>query len=334
MRAEPWQILSDCPHCLVEAAVVEVVDPHHPASHFGRASDTRCRCCGWHMVAVVEDFAPRTPITAGRCPACSKPLSETARTGAAPCPHCGYAPTFETLVPPADLTDPDRALAALTAWAEAEGEPDVAVFARSNLGDEPAAIVAKLGAHERVGSQFDVVAFLFPQMSGGGPSARSGGAEASRPVVDRAPRTAPPQAATSPAAEKAASDDRRSAMRVLVSVMVADGELQAAEQAFVQSFLHTEGFPAFGPDDLRVWRPSEVPIADPALRERVLEAAVALAHLDRVRDGSEWRIIEAYAKAWGIAPDRLAALDRRYEARYATARTRLYRLLSSLVRLR
>lgn len=329
MTAEPWQILADCPHCLVEAAVVETVDPLHPASHFGRASETRCRLCGWQILATVEPFAPRTPISAGRCPACSKPLSEAARTGTEPCGACGYAPTFETTVPPADLRDPERALAALAAWAAAEGEPDVAVFTRANLGDEPAAIVARLTGRERVASQFDVVAFLFPQMAGG--SAPTG-REATRPVVDRAPLHPPPPPPSTTA--RVAPDDRRNAMRVLVSVMVADGELQADELAFVQEFLAREGLPAFTPDDLRVWRPADVAIADPGLRERVLEAAMALAHLDRMRDGSERKVIAAYAAAWGVREDRLAALDRRYEARYGTALTRLFRLLSSLVRLK
>ncbi len=336
MSAEPWQILSDCPHCLVEAAVVETVDPVHPASHFGRASETRCRMCGWQILATVEPFAPRTPISAGRCPACTKPLSEGARTGTEACGHCAYAPTFETTVQPADLRDPERALAALVAWAIAEGEPDVAVFTRANLGDEPAAIVARLGARERVGSQFDVIAFLFPQMAGGSPPS---GREATRSLVDRhgdrvVDRAPVESTTTAPSVAPPVVDDRRNAMRVLVSVMVADGELQADELSFVQAFLAREQLPAFTPDDLRVWRPADVAIADPALRERVLEAAVALAHLDRMRDGSEHKVIAAYAKAWGVRDDRLAALDRRYEARYGTALTRLFRLLSSLVRLK
>src|SRR6185503_20116391 len=94
--------------------------------------------------------------------------------------------------------------------------------------------------------------------------------------------------------------DVRAAARVLVSVMVADGELRAGERQFVERFLQTEGLPPFEPADLRVWRPSEVTGLAAALRPKVLEAAIALAHLDRMRDGSEWKIIQAYARAWGV----------------------------------
>jgi hypothetical protein len=327
---EPWQILADCAFCRVEASVVEIVDPLHPACHFGLAADSRCRACGWQAIARAEDFAPRMPISSGRCPACNQPVPEGPRTGGGPCPHCGYAPTLETVSEPEDLRDEATARAALQRWAEAEGEPDVAAFAAANLGGDLESVLAHLAAGEPVSTTFDVIAFLFPQLGGAaGTGGRAVPTEAIRRVVDR-----PPQVYELAATEvvRPPVDGRRAATRVLVSVMVADGELRAGERQFVDAFVAREHLPPFRPDDLRVWRPDEIGPIDADLRDKVLEAAVALAHLDRMRDGSEWKVIAAYAKAWGVGAARLKALDDRYDAEYGTIMTRLYRLLSSLVR--
>ena len=57
------------------------------------------------------------------------------------------------------------------------------------------------------------------------------------------------------------------------------------------------------------------------------------AHLDRERDGSEWKVITAYAAAWGVSEERLRRWDVAYDRRYATVMSRLWRSLSKLVRI-
>jgi tellurite resistance protein len=322
VTGEPHQVLGDCRYCRVEAAVIELFDPAHPACHFGVPAEVWCRLCAWREVADGQDFVPRFPLGSGRCPACARPLPEAARDGG-PCPACGCAPAVRRVAEPLDLRDPVRAAEALARWAAAEGESDPAVFCRANLGGDLDATVARLVAGAPVPTTFDVIAFLFPS----GEAQGRGGSQ--RSVVDRAPEIAVPTERTA----RPVVEDLRAAARVLVSVMVADGELRAGERQFVERFLQTEGLPPFETDDLRVWRPGEVAGLPPAMRDKVLEAAIALAHLDRMRDGSEWKVIESYARAWGVPPARLRALDTRYDARYGTLMTRLFRLLSNLVRL-
>ena len=51
---QPYQVLSDCPHCHTEAAVVELMDPVHPACHLGMPANRHCRMCAWHERAIDE----------------------------------------------------------------------------------------------------------------------------------------------------------------------------------------------------------------------------------------------------------------------------------------
>jgi hypothetical protein len=319
---DPWQVLSDCPHCLCEAAVVEEMDPVHPACHLGVPARRRCRLCAWEQVAVEEPFAPRHPTSLGRCPACHKPLSEAARAGEGPCSHCGYAPTLREVRAPEDLRDEGEAVAALARWAAEEGEPDVGAFCVANMGVAATVVVAALARRERVGTTFDVIAFLFP--GGGAPGATAD---------PRSPAIAKPVTAPAPASIEApaATMDPRTPARVLVSVMVADGTLRSGERTFVVRWLAREGLPPLGPDDLRVWRPSELGAPPPPeVRDRLLEAAVQLMHLDRERDGSEWRVIRTFARAWGVPDAALEAWDRRFDRRYASPMARLARALDRL----
>lgn len=236
------------------------------------------------------------------------------------CRMCGWQ---EGVRPPANLRDASAALAALQAWAVEEGEPDVGVFARGSFGAEADEVVARLVRGDAVPTTFDVIAFLFP--SGGAASIQR--AVERTVVVDRAPETrAEPTLAVEPEVT-----DPRTPARVLVSVMVADGTLRAGERRFIVQFLEREGLPPLAPDDLRVWRPSELgPVPEPAMRDRVLEAAVHLMHLDRERDGSEWRVVRTFARAWGVDDQRLDQWDRRYDRRYSSAMGRLGQLLVRL----
>lgn len=328
-HGECWQVLSDCPHCRAQGSVVELLDPTHPACHLGMPAEVRCRLCAWTVVAEPEPFPPRLPIASGRCPACQRPLDEAARSGQGPCLTCGYAPRQLLVRAPDDLRDAGRAVAALSRWAAEEGDGDVETFCVANMGGPAEAVVARLLAGEVVETTFDVVAWLFPTVAG---SRGRGVSEALRPR-DLVVTGDDPIVVPEPEPELAM--DARTPARVLVSVMVADGHLRAGERTFVDRFLERDGRPPLDPADLRVWRPQELgPMPDPELRDRLIEAAVHLAHLDRERDGSEWKVILAFSRAWGVPDDRVHAWDRLYDQRYATAMTRLWRSLTGLVRVR
>lgn len=334
MIGEPWQVLASCPHCRVEAALVQIMDPVHPATHLGRPVEQRCRCCGWAARAADEPFTPSLPPSSGRCPNCSRPLSDPARTGQGHCPHCGYAPRLRETRAPLDIRRPEVAREALLAWAVAEGESDVERFCEAHLGGPVDHVISRLRDGEIVHTTFDVIAWLFPDGGGGGAAARTPhDAPTSRPaeIVDRAP--AAPDSPDAP--ERPRALDPRVPARVLISVMAADGEIRPGERRFIDAFLEAEGLPPVDEADLRIWRPHELdPPPDPALRAQLLEACVHLVHLDRERDGTEWKVVRAFAGAWGVPEDALEAWDKAYDARYATAMTRLWRRLSGFVKVR
>jgi uncharacterized tellurite resistance protein B-like protein len=304
--SQPWQVLVDCPHCRTESAVVEWMDPAHGACAFGVPAERRCRMCGWQQVAVA------LPQGDGRCPGCHVEL--TVEEGR--CARCGFEPALLPSVPPANLQDAQRARAALARWAEEEGEEDLDVFCSGSFGAPPDEVVGKLVRHEPVPTTFDVMAFLFPSSSSGGPVQR---------VVEGSGRvTIEEEAAQERAPSGAAPEwEARTAARLLASVMVADGKLLASERRLLGVLLEAERLPPLSSADLRLWRPGELPApADAGLRDRLLEAAVQLMHVDGERDESEWRFIRAVARRWGVAERKLAGWDRRYEARYSALLTR------------
>jgi len=324
---DPYQVLSDCPKCRTEASIVQLMDPMHPASHLGVPVDSRCRMCSWAFVAAEEPFVPRLPMTSGRCPACQKPLPEAARFGEAPCPHCDYEPLRMEVHGPLDLGDQAAARAALVRWAEEEGVP-VDDFCAANMGRPADEVVQLLVQRRPVPTSFDVIAYLFPSGAAGGAASMARTPE----VVDLPPvEVVEPDPVVVGGGE--APMHPRTPARVLVSVMLADGELRAGERQFVNRFLQLHDLEPLSHNDLRVWRPLELgPQPPPELRDRILEAAVHLAHLDRERDGSEWKVLSAFARAWGVTDDQLGVWDKQYDRRYATTMNRLWRSLTRLVR--
>lgn len=314
-RPSAWQVLADCPHCRTESAVIELFDPANPACRFAVPAERRCRLCGWAEACAPVAVDPAHP---DGCPRCGVVPAD----GATACAGCGFAPTIREIARPEDLRDPARARAALTRWAEEEGERDVDVFCSGSFGADVNTVVALLGRGEPVPTLFDVIAFLFPSASGAGPSAG----------VD--PNAVAPGELVSPddpTVHHADRVDPRLPARVLVSVMVADGALRTGERAFVDAFLARAGARPLDPADLRVWRPSELGPPPPAkLRDELLEACVHLMHVDRERDGSEWRVIRMFSRAWGVPDAVLDGWDRRYERRYGRSLGALGRLLTRL----
>lgn len=269
--SEPFQILEDCAGCRVEGAVVALFDPTVRA---GVAVDATCRLCGRHAA-----------------------LGEVLFAGA----------RFGTV---------DEVVVALADWAAAEGEPDVGAFCRANLGERAPQTVAQMVLRgEVVDTSFDVVAFLFPGMAaalaperkprpqGTGRAIRGDALPGGWPRVtqqDELPvgwpeLPEPPD----PAAEAAA----RLPARVLAAVMLADGEIRPGEQRFLDGCLERMGLSPATPADLRPWRPNELPHPDDP--ELLLDAMIELAHIDRERDGTEWRVVRAFARAWGYPIDEL-----------------------------
>lgn len=291
--SEPFQILEDCPNCHVESAVVALFDPSVRA---GMAVDATCRLCGRHVA-----------------------LGDVQFQGA----------QFGTI---------DEVVVALADWSGAEGEPDVDAFCRANLGERGPREVAEMVLRgEVVDTSFDVVAFLFPGMAaalaperkprprGSGKAVMGDGIPGGWPRVtqnDALPGGWPElPVPPDPVAEAAA----RLPARALAAVMLADGEIRAGEQRFLDRFLERMGLSPVMPEDLRPWRPGELPQPDEP--EALLDAMIELAHIDRERDGSEWRVVRAFARAWGYP---LEQLERRGARALDDARPPMQKLWQAL----
>lgn len=219
--------------------------------------------------------------------------------------------------------DAGEVRAALGAWARAEGCATTDEFCAANLGGlSPDEVAAAVLAGERVGSTFEVIAWLFPGMAAamGRPAERDGAAFAPTPTVDALPGGWPtvdafaapagwptldaPEPLPDAAAPPAALDPVHTPARALAAVMLADGREQPSEQRFLARVLADAGLPPLTEADRRVWRPAE--LAAPERPAWLVERMVALSFADRERDPSEWAVIRAFAAAWG---EPLAPLD-------------------------
>jgi hypothetical protein len=81
-------------------------------------------------------------------------------------------------------------------------------------------------------------------------------------------------------------------------MMMADGRIRSSERRFLDATLTRAGAPPLTDADLRVWRPTELgPLPDPAA---VIEAMRLLALIDKEADGSELRVLQEFARAWGV----------------------------------
>ena len=243
-----YQVMSDCPHCRVEAAHLERMDP---SRRVGVPISSRCRLCGY-----ATELGDITDL--------------------------GHP-----------FVDVAEVVAALTRWAEEEGESDVGVFCTVNFGGlAPSGVAVRVLAGDRVETSFDVIAWLFPGMSGGG-SGRRGDEEPPRPKL---PAHTPPAPAPTPTTAR--GPDPRDTARALVSVMMADGRIRAGERRFVETTLARLGAPQLDENEYRVWRPMELGL--PSDPNSLVEAMRLLALVDREPDGSERRVLEEYARAWGV----------------------------------
>lgn len=368
-----FQVLDECPACRVESALAALYDPCAPACLLGLALESRCRLCGRRTEGVViPDCAP-VPDGSERmrrehCPACDTVLDEQERLEAH-CASCGIRGQERVIHPGERFEHPGQLMQALQRWAREEGHDSVDTFFESSFLDpDPRAVFDRIQAGERVETNFDVLAFLFPEIAmaasvpreppGGSPPVAPSPTPAPAPARPTAPHTAPPPvlppAAAPPPAETPAAvhaqeepspvdgvdgglletSSRHAAwapLLPLVSVMLADGRVHPAEEAFLDRFLAQHRCPPIPAEYVRVHRPETVPRPPTAdQRERMLEAMVHLVHVDRSRDRSEFRVVEEYARHWGIDPARVARWDQMYRDRYTTGMQRLWLLLQNL----
>jgi tellurite resistance protein len=311
-----WQVIADCEHCNTRGGVLQLMDAAHPACHMGIPASSDCQMCGQSESPGEPEFAPRDPLGSNRCPSCRKPLSVESRT-AGRCGECDWAPEL-TRTPGLDLIDEAIVRESLTRWAGREGLT-IGELCEGSLGGSVEEVVQRYLSGEPVESSMDAIAFLFPGMAAGSAvGAVIGRPEAPEEVeeVERHP-------------------DPRAAARLLVSVMVADGQIRAGELNFVTAFLEREGLEPLTPAEYRPWRPHEVgPIESHEMAERVVQAAVELMHLDGERDGSELRIVRTFARAWGVPERSVDEWNRTYDRRYAPPMRVVWRALSRWVRTR
>ncbi len=369
-----FQVLDECPACRVESARAALYDPEAPACLLGLAIESRCRLCGRRTRgAVIPDLAPLRDggarMRREHCPACDTPLGENERL-TCHCEACGIRAEERIVDPGQRFAHPGELMQALQRWAREEGHDSVDTFFESSFLDpDPRAVFAKLRAGEPVETNFDVLAFLFPEIamaasvppdapaprepaaappapaSAGGPvpavSPSPDGVSPAPPAgpapehhraeVDPAPPDDDPACAESGALDSTERHAAWAPLLPLVSVMVADGRVHPAEEAFLQRFLSQHRCPPIPAEFVRVHRPETLPRPPTAeQRERLLEAMVHLVHVDRSRDGSEVRVVEEYARCWGVDPARVAHWDQVYRDRYAAGVQRLWLVMQKV----
>jgi hypothetical protein len=356
-----FQILDLCPSCRVESALAAVFDPLDPCCLLGVCSTSRCRLCGRETRGRVTPAIEPPPdaeerLRSEQCPACAERLGDT-EIAESRCEQCGAVADEREVRAGESFESEVELRLALRRWGGQEGHETANEFAEACFLDERVGrIYERIRDREVVETNFDVLAFLFPEMAMAAAipdDALDEGAPA--PPRPRPERTPPPPSAPSrprpqpedptdetptiiePAAP-AADPDPAAAFRgepwapllPLVSVMVADGRVHPAEHAFLKRFLKANRCPPIPTEHLRVHRPDAVPLPpDPRTRARMLEAMVHLVHVDRLRDGSEFRVVEEFARAWGVDPMAIARWDALYRKRHATGLQRLWLILQS-----
>lgn len=288
-----FEVRSECPSCLVEGTRIETWDAEAPPCRLGLPLGSLCRLCGLANEGRVTGTDNPAPGTG--CPGCAEDLDDAIRE-AHRCPFCGVHAALRETVAATSITTLPVLEARLDAWARAEGVSDRKELLEAYFVLPTAeAVLEALGRGEPVETSFDVVDYLF---SGGGGS----GGEAAVMREEEAPRTERMPAPRS----RREIGGMREELLALASVAAADGAASVDDRAALARAAQKRLSPPLHDDDLRVWRPNELPppptLAD---RERVLEEMFQLAWADGELDESELRVIRDYARFWAIDPERL-----------------------------
>ena len=316
---QPYQVLSDCPHCHTESAVLELMDPAVDACHFGLPASPRCRLCAFET-KVDSQAAPQHAIADRLCPACTEPLFSQDQPPPKACPHCAFCPTLRVLQQPQDLTDRAVASAALKRWAQEEHEENVERFCATYMDGDLAYTLQCLQQGERLKTSFDLIAHLFSDTNIGGMGASP----------NREQETVSPEPLASSLTPQL---HPLTAARFLTSIMIADGRITKRERDFVQRVLDKEGLAQPAADETRLWRSHEL-CPGPTLEtaRRLLRCAVELTFLDGDPDKSQDKILRAVGHLWGVSDDELLKWKHHYANKHQSFLQRLYAGLTERVK--
>lgn len=317
------ELVSDCSACRVEGALAELYDPAVPACAFGVPAEARCRVCQAAWEATLHEGPAAQGVRArasGHCPGCDHPLDDVEVT-AHGCGHCGTRASLTRTEPGLDLRALETLRARLTALAD-EDHASLAQYLDANfMGRSLEEVHARIARGEPVETTFDAMFSLFQR--GGG---RSVNVSASHAQMARAPGPHAPRAAST----REGQYDPRAILLALVSVLVADGQTDPRESAFMDGFLRREGMAPLRPEEWVVHRPVEIAgRIPPSRRGEVVELMTQLACVDGDADPSELRVVESYAAAWQIPREAIEGWVERYRQQYASDVRRFMRRLRS-----
>ena len=239
------------------------------------------------------------------------------------CSFCGYEEEMLQVISQGGTWgSPLAALHDLETWAKSEGSDNVDLFCTSNLGGLSAQEVAeRLYKKQEIPSSFDVLAFLFPGMAGGGISVTIDSEP--QPLGD--PLDTEERNAYSPPTH----EDIPVVARALAAVMLADGQVLEVERRVLDDLLQQFGDAPLLDSDLQQWLPVDLPI--PKDPEALVRAMLEVAFADGELDETEWRVIREFARYWGCDRKKLEAEKEKREAPKQSAATRIWRAIQTLL---
>ncbi|NOY24924.1 MAG: hypothetical protein GXP62_03540, partial [Oligoflexia bacterium] len=287
MAHELIQILSNCPACRVESAVVELVELD---DHDSRVVDARCRLCGLtshdgQIVAAGQRFTSRDQIDAA--------LTAWARAEGEDDVDAFIASGF-------GARDRAGVFDALLAGQPVQTNFDVVAWLFPGMGMGVGASRA-IADGALLADPADLARCVAVDLAAGLAADLAADLAVAAPP-DLAPAACPAPDVGSP------PDARVVAIKALAAVMLADGQVRPGERAFLEGFASRAGLLCLDPSWVRAWRPMDLGlVADP---EPILHAMIDLAFIDRQRDHSEWRVVREFARHWGYPLARLEALGR------------------------
>ena len=259
------QVLSDCPHCRVESALIELVDPP------SRVHLARCRLCGLELSEGAE-------LRAGARFGSSEEVrlalgvwavEEGEELGVFVSANFA-AGTVDAVCAEVLGGQPVRTSFDVVAW----------LFKNRVAG------AVALGAPTATRAESGAVA----QRSGdgGGPPVTPPESGSLRHEFGgvAAPSRAPPER------------DPRATTLALIATALADGRVAPEERALVDKLCASLGAPLPQPEDWRAWRPNEVGVPpDPVA---TVEGMRRVALADRIADLGEERVIREFARTWRV----------------------------------
>lgn len=310
VRAQ-FELVSDCPACRVDGTVTELYDPGAPVCAFGLPAESACRLCLARWAGEVTPGPDGGAIALrgdGHCPVCARALTDDEVTAHACC-MCGARAKLPQREAGVDLRDRGVLEGRLRAMADEDGERDLGRYLDANfLGRTVDQVHEAVRAGDRVETGLDAWFSLFGR----------GGRGASPHAVR--PPPSPPKLGSDVAGSTRRDHDPRAMLLALVSILVADGQQDPREVAFVDRFLAQEGFDPLRPSEVKVHRPMEIASRiPPSRRAEVVELMAQLACVDGEADPSELRVLSSYASAWGIPIDDVEAWVEHYRRRPSRA---------------